>query len=277
MKAFFENKTYEDGIRVNVWHGSNMNYLAHWHRETELVFVCEGEIRIGINNAEQVLGKGDFCIVGSSDIHFYDSKDMHSSIIIVIFDPAFLGFRDICLGMQHFLNPFIECSSLSNIEAGLSEKIRNLFIVIAEEYDKRAPYYEMYIKSKLLEIWTLSLRHFPTTSVGINEKPSPLPYIKAIKSSIEFLENNYENPITLEDLASNVNLSSYYFSRLFKKMSGMNFKEYLDTIRIDKAENMIKDHAGTISLIALDCGFNSIRTFNRVFKSIKGYPPSKAR
>ncbi|MCX7711486.1 MAG: AraC family transcriptional regulator [Clostridia bacterium] len=277
MKAFFENKTYEDGVRINVWQGSDLSFLAHWHREIELVYVCEGEIRMGVNNTERLLCKGDYCIVDSSDIHFYDSQDLHSTVIIIIFDPSILGVRDFRMGMQRFLNPFIEHAALKNIETDLPKKIRNLFSSIVEEYEKRSPYFEMYIKCKLLEIWTLSLRHFPTVSSTSDEKPSPLPFIKAIKSSINYLENNYAAPITLEDLAGHVNLSPYYFSRLFKRISGMNFKEYLDTIRIEKAEAMIKDHAGSISQIALDCGFNSLRTFNRVFKSVKGYPPSKAR
>lgn len=277
MKAFFENRTYEDGFRVDVWHGRDMHFLAHWHRELELVFVCEGEIRIGINHEIKIMKKGDLCIIDSSDIHFYDSKDLHSYIIIVIFNPAFIGFRAAGLSHQHFLNPYIEHSFLKSIEPGFPEKIRDLFISITREYDNESPYYDMYIKSNLLALWTLFHRHFPTIPANIDKRPDHLPYVKAIKASISFLENNYSNPVTLESLSGHVNLSPFYFSRLFKKISGMNFKEYLDNLRVEKAENMIKDRSGTISQIALDCGFNSIRTFNRVFKAVKGYPPSKAR
>lgn len=277
MKAFFENKIFEYEYPLHVLYGDNFSYLAHWHREVELVYVCEGRIRIGVNNTDQILEKGDFCIVGSSDIHFYDSKDMYSSIILIVFDPAFLGSENVSFGMRHFENPFINFSSFQVPDAKISEKIRDLFNEIIEEYTRKAPFYEMYIKGKLLELWTLFLRHFPSTSPDTNDKVALLPYIQTIKSSIQFLEEHYAEPITLKDMAANVNLSPYYFSRLFKKVSGTNFKEYLDTLRIDKAESMIKNRMGAIAQIAMNCGFNSIRTFNRTFKEIKGYPPSKVR
>ena len=95
-----------------------------------------------------------------------------------------------------------------------------------------------------------------------------------MRESIRYLESNYMNSITLEDAARNVNLSSYYFSRLFKKISGMNFKQYLNSIRVEKAESKIKNTGMPITDIALECGFNSIRTFNRVFKSARGCAPS---
>lgn len=73
VKAFFENTIYDDE-----------------------------NFRIGINNVEHILGTGDFCIIGSSDIHYYKSQALHSSVIIVIFDPHFLAFVKLRAGFKAF-------------------------------------------------------------------------------------------------------------------------------------------------------------------------------
>jgi len=69
----------------------------------------------------------------------------------------------------------------------------------------------------------------------------------------------------------------FYFSRIFKDISGMNYKTYLNLVRFNKAEIMIKTSNKPITDIAFECGFTSIRTFNRVYKGIKGDIPSNGR
>ena len=68
-------------------------------------------------------------------------------------------------------------------------------------------------------------------------------------------------------------LSDSYFSRYFHKMSGMTFSRYLNTIRVEKAMEMLKEDRYTVTEISYRCGFETIRHFNRVFKEITGMTP----
>ncbi len=71
-------------------------------------------------------------------------------------------------------------------------------------------------------------------------------------------------------------MSEAYFSRFFKRMAGMNFSHYLNVIRVDHAIDLLKNEPGiTMVDVMSQCGFNTLRNFNRVFKEITGMAPSQ--
>lgn len=99
----------------------------------------------------------------------------------------------------------------------------------------------------------------------------------AIRTAKIFITSNYMNDISLNDVANVVNLSSVYFSGLFKKEIGENFVDYLNRVRIDAAKVMLKDIRYNVSEIAGRCGFSDTRYFARIFKRIVGITPSDYR
>ena len=99
----------------------------------------------------------------------------------------------------------------------------------------------------------------------------------AIRTAKIFIIGNYMRDISLNDVASVVNLSPVYFSGLFKKEIGENFIDYLNRVRIDAAKTMLKDVRYHISEVAESCGFSDTRYFARIFKRIVGITPSDYR
>jgi len=89
------------------------------------------------------------------------------------------------------------------------------------------------------------------------------------------VENNYYNDITSLDMASICNLSYSYFSRAFKKIMKKNFKEYLNYIRISKAEKLLSTSELNITEIALAVGFSTSSYFIQQFKQYKGISPKQ--
>ena len=81
--------------------------------------------------------------------------------------------------------------------------------------------------------------------------------------------------ITFSDAASFMGLSEPYFSRFFRKISGMTFSRYLNTVRLEHAIAMLQDPTQKLSVteVASRCGFDTIRHFNRVFRDITGMTP----
>lgn len=106
-------------------------------------------------------------------------------------------------------------------------------------------------------------------------------YIDEIKSPIEnaleYIEDHVEENINLDSIANRCNLSSCYFSKLFKKEVGVNFKTYINNKKIDKAKEMLKNTDIPILNIALDLGFDDCGYFIRVFKKSEGVTPKKYR
>lgn len=100
---------------------------------------------------------------------------------------------------------------------------------------------------------------------------------EAIRDSKTYLKNNFDKTITLGEAAQYVNMSAHYFSKMFKKATGLTFTEYLSRIRIEKAKDLLQNPNNRISTIAYEVGFDSLSQFNRTFKRISGIPPKEYR
>ena len=98
--------------------------------------------------------------------------------------------------------------------------------------------------------------------------------LEKINNAFVFIEKNYREEITLKDVSKAAGFSEYHFSRVFKEIMEKNFHCYLNEFRVKKAEKLLMKNDITITQVAYDSGFNSVVTFNRIFKVIKGCTPS---
>jgi AraC-like DNA-binding protein len=93
----------------------------------------------------------------------------------------------------------------------------------------------------------------------------------------EFIEEHQSDDLSLTDVARAVNASTFYFCKVFKKTTGINFTDYVSRVRIEKAKNLALNPNLRISEIAFEVGFQSLTHFNRVFKRITGMSPTQYR
>jgi len=92
-----------------------------------------------------------------------------------------------------------------------------------------------------------------------------------------YIAEHQTEEIKLGQVAKAVNMSSYYFCKMFKKVAGINFTDYVARIRIEKSKNLLLNPNLRISEIAFEVGFQSLTHFNRVFKKILGQSPTEYR
>ena len=279
MLAFQEHRNYNKQFQVSAFISTSISFLAHWHSEVEIICVLDGTLRMGINSEIRQLQKGDIAICSSRDIHFYDSNNTQSKCLIVLFKPEIIDCQSGWPENSHFQFPFLDKTSFQNEQdyKYVTTCLKDCMHKIYSEIDASKKGYTFIVKSHLFEISGLALRYLISTLLN-NKKKHPHFYsIEKIQKVIEYLNENYMDQITLKDAANLVNFSEYHFSRLFNGIVGANFKTYLNNIRVQQAEKLIMESQSPITQIALDCGFDSIRTFNRVFKSIKGVNPTSFR
>ena len=101
--------------------------------------------------------------------------------------------------------------------------------------------------------------------------------IKPIRIAKQFINDNYMNTITLEDISTMVNFNPSYFSALFKKETGENFLEYISRVRINKAKELLKETDLNITAICERVGYQDIAHFTRYFKKYTGIKPNAYR
>ena len=278
MKAFHEKNIYPDGFPVDIVKFNCFSFLAHWHIDIEIIHVYEGRLRMTVNSETRILTAGESCICCSGDIHSFDSEDLHCSAILVFFGTEMLGTKIQWPEDAKFLTPFVNKDMIQRykISSDFSIKIGEILNDVYEELNEKREYYQVFVRSRLLELHGLILRNMPKQSMKTGSSKSHS-MVNKIQNALNYINSNYTEDITLSDTAVQAELQISQFSKLFKHMCGMTFITYLNHIRISKAEERILQTSESITDIALECGFHSIRNFNRTFRKLKGIAPSDLR
>jgi AraC-like DNA-binding protein len=128
----------------------------------------------------------------------------------------------------------------------------------------------------MVELLTIFAQHLSIVSnqVAVHQENAEPPMIARAK---DFIRGNQSEDLSLGQVARAVNASTFYFCKMFKKATGLNFTEYLSRVRIEKAKNLLLNPNLRISEIAFEVGFQSLTHFNRVFKKIVGQSPTDYR
>lgn len=126
---------------------------------------------------------------------------------------------------------------------------------------------------KLLSIFAQHISMLSNQIVVRRENTEP-PMITRAK---QFIEENQAEDLSLDQVAKAVNTSTFYFCKMFKKATGINFTDYVSRVRIEKAKNLLLNPNLRISEIAYEVGFQSLTHFNRVFKKLAGQSPTEYR
>lgn len=126
---------------------------------------------------------------------------------------------------------------------------------------------------KLLNIFSQHLAML-SNQVFIQRENSEPPVITKARA---YIQEHQTEEISLGQVAKAVNMSSYYFCKMFKKVTGINFTDYVARVRIEKSKNLLLNPNLRVSEIAFEVGFQSLTHFNRVFKKILGQSPTEYR
>lgn len=126
---------------------------------------------------------------------------------------------------------------------------------------------------KLLTIFAQHLSMISNQVLVQNKNTEP-PVITRAK---EYIIEHQAEDLSLGQVAKAVNTSTFYFCKMFKKVTGINFTDYLSRVRIEKSKNLLLNPNLRISEIAFEVGFQSLTHFNRVFKKVLGQSPTQYR
>lgn len=285
MRAFHENRSYGKGLPVQIDRVRNISFLAHWHHDLEFIYVTHGSLQVGINSETRILHAGDFAFCGSGDIHYYEhaksgAKRLDSEIIMIIFNPRLIGSPAGWPPEQSFRFNFIPYSgtvAASEREQEALQQLAPVMTQLAEEAEQQRVQSDTIMIGLLHILSGLALRYVPADASALRQKTSSAAHLKIMQELLDQLERKYKEPLTLQDGADYARMSVFHFSRFFKNVTGMGYNTYVNELRVRHAEQLIRETNQKMIDIALDCGFGNIRTFNRVFRQLRGCRPSDLR
>lgn len=237
----------------------------HYHNFYEIYYLISGQGHFLLKDSVYHLQKGDLVFIAPGELHHALYKEgENSEICMIYFKKEHLHSDDIS-SMESFmgsvptlyLEPFMEL---------LSRMLREHAYV--DEYSER------FMSVYLHQILLMLMRH----SVLSQKEPDLLNSKDAdILRATKYIYQNYQSPLTLEEVSAVASLSPTYFSKKFKQTTGMGFKEYLNFVRLKHAQAALLTTDSTITDIALECGFNDSNYFKDLFKKIYGKSPREFR
>ncbi len=234
-----------------------LNFPEHMHKYIEIIYVYKGVQHVVIDNFKYSVDEGCAAVIFPDTVHsFYNVDKKDSKVLILMCNPKLFGKLFPDLGKFKPENPFITSDMISE---GLSAA----FNCIGSDNSFELNFsWACVIMSYILDI--LSLKQQSLTPV------SDITY-----KIIKYVEENYTEQITRESLAKHFNVSECYISRIFTQKFKMNLRSYLGLIRAEYAANLIRTTDENFTLISQLSGFESQRTFNRVFKAVYGSTPQE--
>ena len=253
--------------------------LSHIHKFYEILYVYSGERTITINNSlTSTLDMNNIAFVRPYQFHKTETnKGTPYKRILINFTYDFIKTDDDILN-QKMLVCFNSQNSTVSFNPSQIRDINEIFQKILYEYNSNSDDFAMHIiKNLLSQLLLTASRSFSSKDAGNHSQLTVSPYYSDIYKISEYVKNNYSNKLTLDILSQEFNMSKFTISREFSKVMGCSFPTYLNNLRIRKSINLLINTKDKITTIAHECGYDSIKHFNRIFKSQFDISPSEYR
>ncbi len=255
-------------------HHPRYNMPYHWHIQYEIIRVLQGKIIITIDENEYSAEQGDFLFVPDGAVHGGKAFLENTIYECMVFDKRLF---ETDIGESGMLQKFFDHqivinSHYTNDNVGLKEIVWMMFRTLKNKYEG----FEYIVKGALLAFFGLVLKNKLYTVSLTNFINNNQRNIYKLKKVFHLIETSYNQPLTLEELASTADLSPKYFCRFFQNMTNKSPISYLNYYRIECAcTKLINDNEASITDIAYDCGFNDLSYFIKTFRKYKGTTPNK--
>jgi AraC-like DNA-binding protein len=257
---------------------SEFDFPLHYHEEFELNFIHNAK------NAKRVIGDHieeidelELVLVGSNLQHAWFTHHCKSKEI-----------REITIQFHKdlFDDRFLRRNQLSFIRTMLDKSLRGILFsrettqLLAPriiELNQKQGFDSVLELMSILHDLSISRNMCILSDASFNNTEQYTYNSRRIEKTLEYMNHNFDKPITLNEVARLANMSDAAFSRFFKQRTGNTFIDSLTEIRLGHASRMLIDTTQSIAEVAYHCGFNNISNFNRIFKKKKSCTPKDFR
>ena len=232
----------------------NVKYIPHYHEETELVYVLEGELGVTLENKSFTLKKGEICVITPRQIHNLYSFSDNKTFVMKLFSVIDIG--NICLK-----------DSIITSESTGYNKIRSYIDDMIFEDSTRGVGYELSVNIISEKIFLFIIRNMEYHQMEGLDQVKLKNKSEFLDSVTAYLEEHFSEEFSLFDVATSQNYTKSYFCHYFKKITGVSFWQYYTIFRLEKCIQMMKKNPKKKYIeISEMAGFKNIRSFNQAFK-----------
>lgn len=249
---------------------------AHYHPYYEIGYLKSGEFKIFIDHTLYKVKAGDMLFFAPMEIHrVTEYAKGNNERYVINFSDQFLGILKQECGEEAVKDLF--SNARVTIPIGRREYIEDLMRKMEFASNQPDQYTEFLKKMYLYEMLICAGRYGAMNLYPEMIQTEENSTEQAIQTAAAYICRNFDRTIMLDDLAEMVHMSPTYFSRKFKKVTGLGFKEYLNQIRIREASLLLLKTDASVTEIACRCGFNDGNYFGDAFRKVKGMSPGQYR
>ncbi len=253
----------------------------HWHNEFEFGHIIGGRIRYKTNHHEFILREGDGIFVNSGTLHYLQSLEPIENVALrtQFFDQSFLaGYPGGIYDMKYIV-PVQETKSLDAVPLYQDQKCHAILLEKLGQCEeiclKKEPFFELRIRSIFSELWETvyswaqeQKKHENTYDPAEDER---------IKRMLTLIQEHYGEKITVENLACTAHISERECYRIFRNILGSTPGNFIEQIRLQKAQELLRYTNKSILEIALETGFGTSSYFCKLFKACHHITPNQYR
>ena len=239
----------------------------HYHEEIELLRIYEGELFAVIDDVEYSAKPGDVIFINSGVPHSTHSKGRYRYGLIQFKESDFQNSE-----ISRTIKYSMRLINLQEVSARVirSEELYRITGEIIKEKLEGREAYEMYIRGGIYSLLGCLYREGVLKNA---ERVFNTKDMQKIAPVLDYINKHYEEEITLESASALLGFDQSYFCRIFKAASGSTFTEYLNFVRICRAEKLLARTGMSILEISEAVGFSSVSYFNRIFKRFRKCSP----
>lgn len=253
-------------------------FLWHWHPEIELTWIMTGTIEYHVNNQIYILTEGEGLFGNSNTLHSGYMKDnQECTYLSITFHPRFLyGYENSVLQTKYIdfitSNDIWSSLKLEKNIAWHQEIICKMKEIYQMSLDKPSDY-ELRVHIILMQIWQKLFQHFSSLP---QKEQHPQKHLQRLRDIISFIQDNYDQDISLDDVAEHINICKSECCRFFKKHMHMTIFEYILFLRIQNSLPLLKN-GESITKAASLVGFSSPAYYGQIFKRYMKCTPREYR
>ncbi len=233
----------------------------HFHPNFEIYFITEGTVTYFIEDRRYNVREGDIVLIPDGVIHRTEYENGTCSRLLINCSPRYIPTSvraEISSYLYLYRNP------------NIADEVLEIFEKIEKEYNSPDP-----LSESIIVLYTHMLFYLlKRNRAGCEEIENHTNYMS---EAVEYLKKNFMRKITLGEIAKHFSMSPEHFSRSFKKENGVGFNKYVNLLRLQKAEELLRTTDKSVSEIAEKCGFEDSNYFSLKFKELYGISPSSLR
>ncbi len=236
----------------------NLECFPIFHTQAEIIIVLSGVVEATIGDGIYNIGEKQAAFLIPYETHSYRTEK-GSEAIVIKFQPSLVQHFDSVIGSTEVAHPIFE------VNAVVFNYVKDSLLSSTEKFTK-------------IEAQSII---YPVLSVFLKQrrlnKQNDKKNYSIINEILLYIEKNCADEITLSVLANNFGMSAQCISRMIKAHLGISFSNYVSNVRLTKSLELLKYSDKSISEIAFECGFGSVRNYNRAFSEYMKKTPSEFR